>query len=99
MKVYIALFLILLNFSLLNSQYTETINSNRPGLSQGAFSVGKDVLQFEALCLYLQKEHSCQAEMCGVPCYDDVVTLTVPIFLFYKCVTSGVTLSLNSKKV
>ena len=35
----------------------------------------KDVLQFEALCLYLQKEHSCQAEMCGVPCYDDVVTL------------------------
>ena len=47
MKVYLALFLILLNFSLLNSQYTETINSNRPGLSQGAFSVGKDVLQFE----------------------------------------------------
>ena len=47
MKVYLTLFLILLNFSLLNSQYTETINSNRPGLSQGAFSVGKDVLQFE----------------------------------------------------
>ena len=47
MKVYLSLFLILLNFSLLNSQYTETINSNRPGLSQGAFSVGKDVLQFE----------------------------------------------------
>ena len=29
------------------AQYTETINSNRPGFSQGAFSVGKDVLQFE----------------------------------------------------
>ena len=28
-------------------QYTETINSNRPGSSQGAFSVGKNVLQFE----------------------------------------------------
>lgn len=29
------------------SQYTETINSNRPGTSHGAFSVGRDVLQFE----------------------------------------------------
>ena len=29
------------------TQYTETINSNRPGSSQGAFSVGKNVLQFE----------------------------------------------------
>ncbi len=29
------------------SQYTETINSNRPGSSQGAFAVGKNVLQFE----------------------------------------------------
>ena len=29
------------------SQYTETINSNRPGTTQGAFSVGKNVLQFE----------------------------------------------------
>ena len=30
------------------SQYTETVNSNRPGFSQGAFSVGKNILQFEA---------------------------------------------------
>ncbi len=36
-----------MNFSLLNSQYTETINSNRPGSSHGAFSVGKNVLQIE----------------------------------------------------
>ena len=28
-------------------QYTETINSNRPGNSQGAFAVGKNVLQLE----------------------------------------------------
>lgn len=33
--------------SLLQAQYTETINSNRPGASQGAFSVGTGVLQFE----------------------------------------------------
>ena len=29
------------------SQYTEVINSNRPGSSHGAFSVGVNVLQFE----------------------------------------------------
>ena len=30
------------------AQYTEMINTNRPGVSQGAFSVGKKVLQFES---------------------------------------------------
>lgn len=30
------------------SQYTETINSNRPGLSYGAFGVGNQVFQLEA---------------------------------------------------
>ena len=30
-----------------HGQYTEVINSNRPGFSQSAFSVGKQVLQFE----------------------------------------------------
>lgn len=30
-----------------NSQYTETINSNRPGLSYGAFGVGNQVFQLE----------------------------------------------------
>ena len=29
------------------SQYTEVINSNRPGVSRSAFSVGTDVVQFE----------------------------------------------------
>lgn len=29
------------------SQYTEVINSNRPGVSRSAFSVGTDVIQFE----------------------------------------------------
>ena len=31
----------------INSQYTEIINTNKPGSSQGAFSVGKNILQFE----------------------------------------------------
>ncbi len=30
-----------------SAQYTEKINTNRPGTSQGAFSVGNNVLQFE----------------------------------------------------
>lgn len=38
----------ILSWSYLSAQYTETINSNRPGGSQGAFSVGTNVLQFEA---------------------------------------------------
>lgn len=33
--------------SSLTAQYTETINSNRPGESQGAFSVGTNVFQIE----------------------------------------------------
>ena len=32
---------------LVYSQYTDQINSNRPGYSVGAFSVGKGVVQFE----------------------------------------------------
>ena len=30
------------------AQYTDMINTNRPGVSQGAFSVGTNVLQFES---------------------------------------------------
>lgn len=40
-------FLFLLSYSLGYGQYTDVINSNRPGASQTAFSVGKKVLQFE----------------------------------------------------
>lgn len=40
------------------AQYTETINSNRPGNSQGAYSVGPGVLQFEAGGIYGADEHS-----------------------------------------
>ena len=44
------LLIIILSFfisSKLTSQYTEQINSNRPGYSIGAFSVGKGVIQVE----------------------------------------------------
>lgn len=41
------IFTLLLSCAAAQAQYTETINSNRPGASQGAFSVGTNVLQLE----------------------------------------------------
>jgi hypothetical protein len=40
------------------SQYTEVINSNRPGLSVSAYAVGKGVVQLEAGLLYEQRDHT-----------------------------------------
>lgn len=42
------LIILLFSFFIVSAQYTDLINTNRPGFSQGAFSVGKNVLQFEA---------------------------------------------------
>ena len=46
------------NLSLLSAQYTETINSNRPGNSQGAFSVGTNVFQLETGARLGHDEHA-----------------------------------------
>ena len=40
------------------SQYTDVINSNRPGLSVSAYAVGRNVIQFEAGAFYEQSDHS-----------------------------------------
>ena len=40
------------------SQYTDVINSNRPGLSVSAYAVGKNVLQLETGLFYEQQDHS-----------------------------------------
>lgn len=40
------------------SQYTDVINSNRPGQSVSAYAVGKSVLQVEAGINYEDKEHN-----------------------------------------
>ena len=40
------------------SQYTDVINSNRPGLSVSAYAVGRNVLQFEAGAFYEQSDHT-----------------------------------------
>ncbi|WP_037373559.1 transporter [Salinimicrobium xinjiangense] len=49
MRIY-TIFFVLFFFGTFfaSAQYTETINSNRPGNSQGAFAVGPKVLQIEA---------------------------------------------------
>ena len=39
-------------------QYTETINTNNPGQSQGAFAVGVNVIQVEGSAFYRNEEHS-----------------------------------------
>lgn len=52
------IFLFIISSSALYAQYTETINSNRPGASQGAFSVGTGVIQLEAGAYYGKEDHN-----------------------------------------
>lgn len=40
------------------AQYTDVINSNRPGVSKSAFSVGTNVLQFELGAFSIDEEHT-----------------------------------------
>ncbi|WP_430468294.1 transporter [Winogradskyella ouciana] len=49
--------LLLLTYNSTQAQYTEVINSNRPGLSESAFSVGTNVVQFEAGAFTVKEEH------------------------------------------
>lgn len=43
---------------LIQAQHTDDINSNRPGESQGAFSVGKSVFQVEVGAVGIREKHS-----------------------------------------
>ena len=52
MQRLLAIFLLLFCFQLTGAQYTELINSRRPGFSESPFSVGTDVLQFEGGLFY-----------------------------------------------
>lgn len=42
----------------MNAQYTEVINSNRPGASYSAFAVGTNVVQLEGGIYYERRDHS-----------------------------------------
>ncbi|MDB9755419.1 transporter [Winogradskyella sp.] len=50
--------LILIASGSVYAQYTEVINSNRPGVSQSAFSLGTGILQFEAGAFSVKEEHT-----------------------------------------
>ncbi|MBT8263284.1 MAG: transporter [Bacteroidia bacterium] len=56
-KILFLAALFLVNFGTISAQYTDMINTNRPGVSQGAFSVGKNVLQFETGFSYGKEDH------------------------------------------
>ena len=53
LNVFILLFVV----TTAKAQYTETINSNRPGASSGAYSVGINVLQAEGGFFYNKNKH------------------------------------------
>jgi len=57
-KCFFGLIFLVTNISTLYSQYTDIINSNRPGESFGAFSVGKTVLQTEGGVSYVYEKNS-----------------------------------------
>ena len=49
---YCFTFVLLFTFLITNAQYTEVINSNRPGFSESPYSVGTGVYQFESNIFY-----------------------------------------------
>ena len=65
-NLYCLSFLFLIVFYPAQAQYTETINNNRPGASQGAFSVGKKVLQFESGIAFGKEKHELLKTETGV---------------------------------
>ncbi len=54
----ISFFFLFCSGTIVWAQYTETINSNRPGASQGSFSVGTNVLQLETGGYYGNDKHN-----------------------------------------
>lgn len=55
---YFLFVLVFTSCNILFAQYTEVINSNRPGMSRSAFSVGTNVLQFEVGPLFIKEERT-----------------------------------------
>ncbi|WP_458626880.1 transporter [Winogradskyella sp. PC D3.3] len=60
MRILKSILVLILAFSFNSTyaQYTEVINSNRPGVSKSAFSVGTGVVQFEAGAFTVKEEHA-----------------------------------------
>ena len=60
MRVLKSVFILLLalTYNLANAQYTEVINSNRPGVSKSAFAVGTNVAQAEFGAFTINEKHT-----------------------------------------
>jgi hypothetical protein len=58
LKTQLLLIACILSTSFSFAQYTEVINSNRPGLSKSAFSVGTNVIQFEVGPYIVKEKHT-----------------------------------------
>ncbi|SDH49615.1 transporter [Winogradskyella thalassocola] len=54
----ILILILTISFNSTYAQYTEVINSNRPGVSKSAFSVGTGIVQFEAGAFTVKEEHA-----------------------------------------
>jgi len=52
MKSVLLVIIVLIGFQHLNAQYTDIINSKRPGFAESPYSVGSNVYQFEAGLFY-----------------------------------------------
>lgn len=57
-KTQFSIVICFLFISQVYAQYTEVINSNRPGVSSSAFAVGTNVLQFEVGPYFVKEEHT-----------------------------------------
>ena len=54
----ILILILIISFNSAYAQYTEVINSNRPGVSKSAFSVGTGVVQLETGAFTVKEEHA-----------------------------------------
>jgi hypothetical protein len=64
MKKAFLLIILFLNIQLLTAQYTEIINSKRPGFSESPYSIGTNVYQFETGLFYRSSNNTTSS---GIP--------------------------------
>ena len=58
MKKFLYIIVLFFGFQLVNAQYTEIINSKRPGFSESPYGVGTKVLQLEAGVFYNKRAYT-----------------------------------------
>lgn len=71
-----------------NAQYTEVINSNRPGFSESAYSVGQGVYQFESTVFYRNAD--------AVPTYSNPQALGINLLFRTSFFMDKLELNLNT---